>query len=138
MWKFNFSDKIKWKFFQAVAMSVLLYNSTTWTLKKHFEKKLDGNYTRILCTVLNKFWKQHPIKQWLYGHLPLISQTIKVRWTKHAEHCWRIRNKLISEVLLWGPNTWTHKCYPSSKVLDLSDLCRLWTPSWGPIKNDGQ
>ena len=34
------------------------------------EKKLDGNYTRMLRAVLNKSWKQHPTKQQPYGHLP--------------------------------------------------------------------
>ena len=31
----------------------------------------------MLQTVLNKSWKQHPIKKQLYGHLPLISKTIQ-------------------------------------------------------------
>ena len=39
---------IKENFFQVVAISVLLYGCTTWTLMKYLEKKLDGNYTRIL------------------------------------------------------------------------------------------
>ena len=29
-------------------MSILLYGCTTWTLTKRLEKKLDGNYTRML------------------------------------------------------------------------------------------
>ena len=32
------SDKIKWDFFQAVAMLVLLYDCSTWTNKTHGEK----------------------------------------------------------------------------------------------------
>ena len=28
-------------------------------------------------------------------------KTIKVRWTSHAEHCWRSRDELRSDVLLW-------------------------------------
>ena len=31
-----------------------LYGCTTWTLTKHLEKKLDGNYARMLHAVLNK------------------------------------------------------------------------------------
>ena len=35
------------------------------------EKKLDGNYTRMLRAILNKSWRQHATKQQqLYGHLP--------------------------------------------------------------------
>ena len=45
-------------------------NTAIWTLTKCMEKKLDGNYTRMLQAVLNKFWRQYPMKQQLYGHLP--------------------------------------------------------------------
>ena len=56
------SDKIKQGFFQAVAMSVLLYDCTTWILKNARRKKLKGNYTNMLLAVLNKSWKQHSTK----------------------------------------------------------------------------
>ena len=64
---------------------------------------MDGNYTRMLRAVLNKSWRQHPTKHQLYGHLPPIMKTIQVRWTRHAGHCWRSKDKLISDVLLWTP-----------------------------------
>ena len=41
--------------------------------------------------------------QQLYGHLPPITKTIQVRRTRHAGHCWRSRDELISDVLLWIP-----------------------------------
>ena len=85
--------------------SILLYGCTTWTLTKRLEKKLDGNYTRMLRAILNKSWWQHPTRHQLYGHLPPITKTIQVRWTRHAGHCWRSRDELISDVLLW---TLTH------------------------------
>ena len=71
--------------------------------KKRLEKKLDGNFKRILRIILNKSWRQHPAKHQLYGPLPPITKTIKVRRTRHARHCWRSRNELISDVLLWTP-----------------------------------
>ena len=55
----------------------------------------------MLRAILNKSWRQLPTKYQLYGHLPLITKTIKVRWTRHAGHCWRSRDELISDVLLW-------------------------------------
>ena len=67
------------------------------------EKKLDGNYTRMLRAILNKSWRQHPTRHQLYSHLPPITKTIQVRWTRHAGHCWRSRDELISDVLLWTP-----------------------------------
>ena len=95
---------MKHSFFQVAVVSILLYGCTTWTLTKRMEKKLDGNYTRMLRAILNKSRRQHPTKQQLYGHLPSIPKTIQVRWTRHAEHCWRSRDELISDVLLWTPS----------------------------------
>ena len=33
-----------------------------------------------------------------------IMKTIQIRWSRHAGHCWRSRDKLISDVLLWTPS----------------------------------
>ena len=41
------------------------------------------------------------IEQVLYGHLPPITKTIQVWRSRHAGHCWRNRDELISDVLLW-------------------------------------
>ena len=103
IWKSNLTDKMKRSFFQAAVVSILLYGCTTWTLTKRLEKKLDGNYTRMLRAILNKSWRQHPTKHQLYGHLPPITKTIQVRQTRHAGYCWRSRDELISDVLLWTP-----------------------------------
>ena len=88
---------------QAAVASILLYGCTTLTLTKRLEKKLDGNYTRMLRAILNKSWRQHPTRHQLYGHLPSITKTIQVRRTRNAGHCWRSRDELISDVLLWIP-----------------------------------
>ena len=53
--------------------------------------------------ILNKSWQQHPTRHQLYGHLPPITKTIQVRRTRHAGHCWRSRDELIRDVLLWIP-----------------------------------
>ena len=86
-----------------MVVSILLYGCTTWTLTKWLEKKLDGNYTRMLRAILNKSCQQHPTRHQLYSHLPPITKTIQARRTRHAGHCWRSRDKLISDVLLWTP-----------------------------------
>ena len=103
IWKSDLTDKMKRSFFQAAVVSILLYGCTTWTLTKRLERKLDGNYTRMLRAVLNKSWRQHPTRPQLYGHLPPITKTIQVRRTRHAGHCWRSKDELISDVLLWTP-----------------------------------
>ena len=57
----------------------------------------------MLRAILNKSWQQHPTRHQLYGHLPPITKTIQVRRTRHAGHCWRSRDELIRDVLLWTP-----------------------------------
>ena len=57
----------------------------------------------MLRAILNKSWRQHPIRHQLYGHLPPITKTIQVRQTRHAGHCWRSKDELVSDVLLWTP-----------------------------------
>ena len=93
----------KCSFFQAAVVSILLYGCTTWMLTKRLEKKLDGNYTRMLRAILNKSWRQHPTKHQLYGHLPPITKIIQVKRTRDAGHYWRSRDERISDVLLWIP-----------------------------------
>ena len=70
---------------------------------QRLEKKLDGNYTRMLRAILNKSWRQDPTRHQLYSHLPPIIKTIQVRQTRHAGHSWRSRDELISDVRLWTP-----------------------------------
>ena len=101
IWKSDLTDKIKRSFFEAVVVLILLYGCTTWTLTKRMEKKLDGTYKRILRAILNKSWRQHPTKQQLYVALPPITKTIQVRRTRHAVQCWRSKEELISDILLW-------------------------------------
>ena len=55
----------------------------------------------MLQAILNKSWRQHPTRHQLYGHLPHITKTIQLRQTRHARHCWRSKDELISDVLLW-------------------------------------
>ena len=95
---------MKHSFFHAAVVSILLYGCTPWTLTKRMEKKLDSNYTRMLRAILNKSWIQHPTKQQLYGHQPPVTKTLKIRRTRHAGHCWRSMDELVSDVLRWIPS----------------------------------
>ena len=79
-------------------MSILLYGCTTWTLTKRTEKKLDGNYTIMLRTVLKTSRTQRPANQRLYNHLPSISKTNQIR------HCWRSKDGLIRDILVVTPS----------------------------------
>ena len=116
MWRSDLTDKTKRSFFQAAIVSILLYGCTTWTLTKRMEKKLDGNYTRMLRAILNRSWRQHPTKKQLYGHLPPITKSIKIKRTRLAGHCWRSRDQLISDVLLWTPSQGQKKEMNNGKI----------------------
>ena len=122
------------------------------------EKKPNAKYTRMLREILNKSWKQHPTEQKQYGHLPAIKKFTQVRRTRHAGHCWRSKDELISDVLLWTPShrkakagrlAWTYieqicadtGCIPEDlpEVMDDSEEWRervpadgatLWWPWW--------
>ena len=59
--------------------------------KKRLEK--NENYTRILHTVLNKFYSKQ-----LYRHLSPISQNMQL---KHAGHGWATKDKFIGNIYLW-------------------------------------
>ena len=120
--KSDLSDEIKWNFFQAVVVSILLYESSTWTLTKRIDKRLNGNCTRMLSAILNKSWKQHPRKQHLYGHFLPISKTIQIRRTRHVRtlhekpgptHKWRSHVK---------PFPWTCQYWPTNRNLFTSAL----------------
>ena len=54
IWKSDLTYKTKRSFFQAAVMLIQLYGCTTWMLTKSMEKKLDGNYIRMLRAILNQ------------------------------------------------------------------------------------
>ena len=101
-YKSDHSDRIERDFLQAVVVLVILYGCTCWTLTKRAQKKPDGNYTRIVYVVL--YMLETAPHKTAAARWP-ISQTIQVGRTRQARHCWSVRDKLISGVLLW---THTH------------------------------
>ena len=118
-------------------VSILLYGCTTWTLTIRLEKKLDGNYTRILRAILNKSWRQHPTKHQLYGHLPPITKTIQIRRTRHAGHCWK------SDVLLWTPylaeqNQDDQLEHTYSSYVRIRDVALKTCQMWWTIEKSGE
>ena len=60
-------------------------------------------HKNVACSLEQVPHKQHPTRHQLYDHLPPITKTIQVRRTRHAGHCWRSRDELIRDVLLWSP-----------------------------------
>ena len=72
------------------------------SLKFWWLKSFNHDIYRRMCHVYQS-WRQHPTRHQLYGHLPPITKTIQVKRARHAGHCWRNRDELISDLLLWTP-----------------------------------
>ena len=86
-------------------MSYLLkFDSWLITIKTIyiFKFSLQSFFKKVFY--LSNSWRQHPTRHQLYSHLPPITKTIQVRRTRHAGHCWRSKDELISDVLLWTPS----------------------------------
>ena len=136
IWKSDLTDKLKGDFFQVVAVSVLLYGNTTWTLAKRLEYKLDGSCTRILRAALNKSWKQHPTKEQLYGHLPPITQTIREMANKTRRTLLEKRGRAHKQRAPVGPYAWTHQRGSANEDLHRAALRGFWMPRGGPAESD--
>ena len=80
--------------------------SIAWTLTTHLQKKIDGGYTRMLRTALNRSSKDHPTNVELYGHIPPICESPQQQRMRFAGHCWCSKEELAGDVLLWKP---THR-----------------------------
>ena len=69
IWKSNLSDKIKFHFFQAVVVSLILYGCATWMLAKRIEKRVDGSCIGMLQAVLKRELGKSVPAAWLNDYL---------------------------------------------------------------------
>ena len=120
-------------------MLILLYGCTTWALSKLMEKKLDGNYTRMLQSNIKQVLEAAPpTKQQLYGHLPPIMKAIQVRRTRHVGHCWRSRDKLISDILQWTPSHGWAKTGQPARTYIQDIALKIYQEQWMIEKGGGR
>ena len=87
-------------------MSILLDGCNTKTLTKCMKKCLIGTIRE--CYEL--FWTNPGSNNPQNNHcivtyLPS-EKTLEIRPTRHPGYCWRIKNELISDILLWSPTYW--------------------------------
>ena len=101
IWKLDLTDKMKCSFFPsdgrvdtAIWMQYMdtnkMYGEKTWP---QLHKNAESNIEQVQETTPHKTVTIRP--------RTTHHKTIKVRWTRHAEHCWRSRDELISDILLW-------------------------------------
>lgn len=103
IWNSNISNKLKVQTFKSLVEPILLYGSETWTMTKTMLKSLDGCYTNLLKRVQNLDWRNHPTLQEIYNGLPTISTVLTSRMLTFSGHCFRSKQEIISDLLLWCP-----------------------------------
>ena len=112
-------------------MSILRYGCIIWTLTKRMEKRHDGNYT-ILGAISKKSRRQRPTNSsCTVTYTTPITKTIQVRRTRHLWHCWRSRDELISDLLLWTPSHGRAKTGPTYNSSVLMQNIALKTDQTG-------
>ena len=57
----------------------------------------------MLRAIKNKHWNLHLTSQELYKNIPKISDTIRKQRLRFVGHCWRSKDELASDLLLWNP-----------------------------------
>ena len=82
------------------------------------EKKLDGNYTRMLYTILNKSGKQHPHKT---VAVQLLTSPLKNHPSKTYKALLEKKGQTHKQYSSMNPYTWAIQCWPTSK--DFHQLC---------------
>ena len=82
--------------------------------RRQLHKNAGSNLEQVLVAT--------PSRHQMYGHMPPITKTIQVRRTRHAGHCWRSRDELISDVVLWTPtHGWARAGQPARTYIQ--QLC---------------
>ena len=89
-----------------MTVSILLYGYTTLTLAKNIEQKARWEVHKNAMCYDEKFMKATPHETAAVWPLTPISQTIQIRKIRNAEHCRRLKDEIISDVVLW---TLTHR-----------------------------
>ncbi len=86
-----------------VEYTSVVYFSETWTLTKTLQKKLDGVFTRMIRRTLGLTWEDKVTNANLYRNSPTLSSELRQRRLRFAGHCWRSKNEISSDLLMWEP-----------------------------------
>ena len=58
----------------------------------------------MLRAALNRSWRDHPTNKELYGNTPPLSQSIRRHRLRFAGHCWRSKQELAGDLVVWAPS----------------------------------
>ena len=96
-----FSRTTKITFHKACVESTLLYGAETWEMNKALQDRLNGTYIIPLLPLQNLSWKNHPTKAQIHGDILPISTVMTRRKTCFTGHCYRAKDQITSDILLW-------------------------------------
>ena len=89
-----------------------MYGAETWTMNARMQKRLDGCYTNLLRKAQNMSWKNHHTLEEIYGSVPKISGQLAERRARFAGHCFRAKDEMISDLILWNPSSSRKLTFP--------------------------
>ena len=112
IWKSNVPKQLKINLFRATVEPILMYGAETWTMNSRMHKRLDGCYTNLLRRIQNLSWKTHPTLQQIYGKIPKLTDRLAQRRARFAGHCFRAKEEVVSDLLLWKVSNSRKLTYP--------------------------
>ena len=114
IWKSNLANETKQEFFQAVAMSVLLYSCMEKKLEENLHKNATCCFEQILDAKAQKTVAASSLTSHVTNHPSQVNKT------------WCGLLKKSKEKLMWHSlmnfYTWTHLCWPTSRTY-IHQLC---------------
>ena len=60
--------------------------------------------TRMLRSVFNKKWPDHPTNDEIYGNILPTSNLIRETRVRFDGHCFRSKETIVGNAILWKPN----------------------------------
>ena len=98
-------NSLKIRTFKATIEPILLYGSECWAIDSTIRKQIDGCNTRLLRMATNISWKDKVTntQQCSYRGMPKITEVIKQRRVRLADHCIRHTDELAHNLVLCKP-----------------------------------
>ena len=103
IWKSKLSTRFKRHFFQSCSRISACLRFCYLDFNNILREKVDGTYTCMLRAVTNKSLRDHLTNEQLYGDIPKISKSIRMKRLRFAGHCWRSKYELASDMILSQP-----------------------------------
>ena len=101
IWKSDLTDKIKRSFFSKQRSCRYCYRDALHGRQLNVWRKSLSAITQEIC---EQYWTSPGSNKPQNSSCTAIIKTIKVRQTRHAGHCWRSKDELISDIILWTPS----------------------------------